>query len=200
MTETWRGRLVERIRKEAQPPEKFSHQERLYALTLELGADERYDDDVVFAAAWTHDLGVFVGHRPEHPEALARWDSTAHTLARAPAVLSECGFSQAKIPAAVECIRTHELHRHPQSLEAALLRDADLLEQIGAVAVMRTVAKIGRDTRFVTFKDAVLSLQRALDTVPAALRLPQGHTLAGPRAAALQQFLNAIHEEAKEAL
>jgi uncharacterized protein len=24
-----------------------------------------YDDDIPFAAAWMHDLGVFIGHRPK---------------------------------------------------------------------------------------------------------------------------------------
>ena len=61
---SWRQLLVEYIANEAQPQEKFGHQPRLYALTQLLGQDETYDDDVVFAACWLHDLGVFVGHRP----------------------------------------------------------------------------------------------------------------------------------------
>jgi uncharacterized protein len=63
--------MVAYIREQAKPVDKFSHQERLYALTREIGAGQTYDDDVVFAAVWMHDLGVFIGHRPEDLAALA---------------------------------------------------------------------------------------------------------------------------------
>ena len=69
----FRPALVNYIREQAKPVDKLSHQSRLYALTREIGAGHEYDDDVVFAAVWLHDLGVFVGHRPETPAELARW-------------------------------------------------------------------------------------------------------------------------------
>ncbi len=60
----WRDALIEYLRQEAKPVEKFGHQPRLYALTQQIGKTLVYDDEVVFAACWLHDLGVFVGHRP----------------------------------------------------------------------------------------------------------------------------------------
>ena len=192
---SWRAALVDRIRQEANPPDKFSHQARLYALCREIAGPTAYNDDVVFAAAWVHDLGVFVGHRPEEPEALRQWDSTEYTLRTAPAVLRECGAPEALIPPAIECIRTHEAHGDPITYESALLRDADLLEQIGAVAVMRTAAKIGRDTRYINFADAVRSLERSLRGVPFQLRLERARSMAEPRVAALRSFLDALEAE-----
>ncbi len=62
----WRERVVAYIRIEAQPEDKFGHQPRLYALAGKIGAGMDYDDDIVFAAAWMHDLGVFLGHRPKN--------------------------------------------------------------------------------------------------------------------------------------
>lgn len=188
---------MDRIRLEAQPPEKFSHQARLYALTQQItaGLTEAVDDDVLFGAAWVHDLGVFTAHRPSEPEALTQWNSTAYTVARAGTVLRECGFPEQKIAAAIECIRTHEAHGEPTTMEGTILRDADLLEQLGAVAVMRTTAKIAQDTRFITFADAVRSLRRALETVPAHIRLPVTQQLAAPRITALRSFLTSLEEE-----
>ena len=193
----WRTALVERIRVEAQPPEKFSHQARLYALCREIADDqpEPVDDDVLFGAAWVHDLGVFLGHRPSEPEALTRWNSTAYTVAHAGDVLLQCGFPADKVAAAVECIRTHEGHGAPTTLEGTVLRDADLLEQLGAVAVMRTTAKIAQDTRFITFADAAANLERALQTVPGHIRLAATRRLAEPRIAALRAFLDALQAE-----
>lgn len=193
----WRQRLVERMRVEARPPEKFSHQARLYALSTQIVAagNLAVDDDVLFGAAWVHDLGVFLGHRPAEPEALKQWDSTAYTVAHAAEVLRDCGFPPASIDAVLETIRTHEAHGEPITVEGTVLRDADLLEQLGAVAVMRTAAKIAQDTRFVTFADAAAALERALQTVPGNIRLTQAQAMAEPRVAALQAFLDALKRE-----
>jgi len=194
----WRSTLMDRIRREALPPEKLSHQARLYQLTKEIAQNlgKPVDDDILFAAAWVHDLGVFLGHRPDDPEQLKHWNSTAYTLAHAGQVLVDCGFTPEKIPAVLECIRTHEAYGDPATLEGIILRDADLLEQLGAVAVMRTTAKIAQDTRFITFADAAQSLARALETVPGEIRLPPAIELARPRIESLRRFLESLREEA----
>ena len=185
----FRTAIIDYIRENARPADKFRHQERLYALTKEVGAGQTYDDDVVFAAAWMHDLGVFIGHRPEDLTALAKWDSKAYAVERVPSLLEGLGFPKDKIPAVVEAIRTHLPGDNPTTLEAIILRDADILEQLGAVGILRTVSKIGRDTRFHTFPDALRVLQKALDALPAQLRLPTSRKLAEPRTKALRDFL-----------
>ncbi len=150
MTEpAYRKAITDYIRANAQPPDKFSHQPRLYALACELAEGRSFDDEVLFAAVWLHDLGVFVGHRPEAPAALAAWDCVAYATAQAPAVLRQCGFPEAKIRAVVEAIRTHQPAGEPATFEATLIRDADILEQLGAVGILREASKLGRDTRFV---------------------------------------------------
>ncbi len=195
----WRQRLTTWLQAQANPPHKYGHQPRLYALTQQIAArtpELIYDDDVVFASAFLHDLGVFVGHRPESPEALVRWDHVAYVCERAPALLASFGFPSAKVPAVLACIREHQPHNEPHSPEGTLLRDADILEQLGAIAVFRTASKLGSDTRFRTFTDAQRSLAHALDTLPACLRFPASHALAGPRVQALRAFLLALAQEA----
>jgi uncharacterized protein len=191
----FRDALVAYIRKQAKPVDKFSHQPRLYALTREVGAGQAYDDDVVFAAAWLHDLGVFVGHRPEEPEALARWDCVAYAIKQAPGILKGLNFPAEKIPAVVEAIRTHQPHERPTTIEGTILRDADILEQLGAVTVLRTVCKIGRDTRFHTFPDALRVLRKNAEVLPRQLKLPAARKLAEPRLTVLRQFLDAAAAE-----
>ena len=41
-----------------------------------------------------------------------------------------------------------------------ILRDADILEQLGAIGILRAAAKIGRDTRYPTFTDAAATLRK----------------------------------------
>ena len=84
----------------------------------------------------------------------------------------------------------------PTSFEGTLLRDADLLEQLGAVAGPRNVSKVGRDTRFVSYADAVQVLQRDVAELPGQLNLAAAPRLAKPRVKALKAFLAAAEAEA----
>jgi len=192
---SYREKLIEYVRKNAKPPDKFTQQERLYGLARRLAVGNSPDDDVIFAAVWLHDLGVFIGHRPEEPDKLAAWDCVAYAMDRAPAVLANVGFPKEKIAAVVEVIRTHQPSAEPASFEAAVVRDADILEQLGAVGILRTVSKVGRDTRFILFSDALRVLRKNVEELPGKLRLERAKELAKPRILALNLFLTAVEAE-----
>jgi uncharacterized protein len=196
----FRSRLAEYVTGQALPIDKLGHQPRLYALTQLVGQGLSYDDDVVYAAAWLHDLGVFIGHRPEDPEALSRWDNVIYAMNQAPAVLARCGFPATKVVHVVEAIRTHQPHLSPTSVEGTILRDADILEQLGAIGILRVVAKVGRDTRYPTFTDAAATLRKALADLPAKLLLESAKALAQPKIDLLETFLRAMDNEAHGAL
>jgi uncharacterized protein len=196
----FRAALADYIAREARPPDKFGHQPRLYALARLVGAGHNYDDDVVFAAAWLHDLGVFAGHRPDDPDALSRWDHVAYAIARAPEVLTRVGFPAVKIPAVLEVIAKHQPLDKPTTMEGVVLRDADILEQLGAIGVLRAVCKVGRDTRYQTFTAAVAALNRALQSLPTQLALDTARVIAEPKVRALRAFLSAVEAESQDAL
>ena len=192
----WRALVLNYIRAEAQPQDKFGHQPRLYALACKIGQGVEFDDDIVFAAAWMHDLGVFLGHRPEDPAQLARWDHVPYTIARSHELLAEWGFPSEKLHAVAEAIRTHQPQDEPVAIEAVLLRDADILEQLGAIGALRAIAKIGRDNRYPTFSSVVPVLQKAVETLPARLITESAKALAVPRIQTLQLLLGTIESEA----
>jgi uncharacterized protein len=193
----YRTAIVEFIRANAIPPDKFSHQARLYKLATELAEDNNYDDDVLFAAAWMHDLGVFIGHRPEESVELATWDHIAYAAKMVPGILVNCGFPVEKIPAVIEAIRTHLPSSAPVTFEGILLRDADILEQLGAVAILRTVSKVGRDTRFVRLSDALGVLKKNAQELPTKLKLESARRKAKARFELLTGFLNAAESESQ---
>ena len=192
----WRESVVEYIRAEAQPADKFGHQPRLYALAMQIGNGMDYDDDVVFAAAWMHDLGVFLGHRPSDPAQLARWDHVPYTIARSRELLSAWGFPASKLNTVVEAIRTHQPQNDPVLIEAVILRDADILEQLGAIGALRAIVKIGRDTRYITYSDVLPVLERSVEYLPGKLRLVQSNALAVERVDSLRALLAAMKKEA----
>jgi uncharacterized protein len=201
MTEAgWRASVVDYIRAEAQPVDKFGHMPRLYALAVKLGEDVDYDDDILFAAAWMHDLGVFLGHRPQDSDQLARWDHVPYTIARTRELLPAWGFPAAKLDALAETIRTHQPQDEPVLIEAILLRDADILEQLGAIGTLRAMVKIGRDTRYPTYSSVLPVLRRAVDLLPGKLRLIRARSFAVPRVALLRSLIASIEDEAGELL
>jgi uncharacterized protein len=192
----FRELIAQFIEAEAKPREKFGHQPRLYALTKDVGNGFEYDDDVVYAAAWLHDLGVFTGHRPEDLEELKKWDNTRYAMEQTPALLNRFGFPVEKTNAVVEVIRTHQPAFVPETIEGKILRDADILEQLGAVGVLRTVCKVGRDTRFEDFTSVVRALEKALNELPGKLLLPTAKNMAEKRVWTLREFLKSVREEA----
>jgi len=139
---------------------------------------------------------VFLGHRPADPEALAKWDHVPYTIGKSRELLTEWGFPAEKLDAVAEAIRTHQPKDEPAIPEAVVLRDADILEQLGAIGALRTLVKVGRDTRYLSYSDVIPVLERAVKDLPRKLSLPRARALAASRVEALRRLLTAIHEEA----
>ena len=196
----WRKSVVDYIRREAQPEDKFGHQPRLYALAKTIGQDMDYDDDVLFAAAWMHDLGVFSGHRPRDIEQLSGWDHVPYTIGRSVELLTGWGFPKEKLNAVAEAIRTHQAKDEPTTVEGTLLRDADILEQLGAIGVLRAAVKVGRDTRYPRFSSILPVLNHALNHLAGQTRLTRSKAMAESRAEMLRSFLSAVSDEAGDLL
>jgi uncharacterized protein len=196
MPADFRSSIADIIEREARPVDKYGHQPRLYALTQAIGEGLTYDDDVVHASAWLHDIGVFVGNRPDDLNDLRRWDHVNYACDRAAVVLSQAEFPPEKIPAVLDAIRTHQPQDDPLTIEATILRDADILEQLGAIGILRAVSKVGRDTRYGRFSDITPVLRKALAELPPKLRLKRARELAAPKLSVLAGFLQAVDAEA----
>jgi uncharacterized protein len=109
-------------------------------------------------------------------------------------------ISAGKIPAVLDAIRTHQPHDDPQALEAVILRDADILEQLGAIGILRAVSKVGRDTRYERFSEITPVLNKAVTELPAKLRLERARELAAPKIRLLTAFLAGVDAESAGAL
>lgn len=196
MPADFRSLIADLIETEARPVDKYGHQPRLYSLTRIIGEGLAYDDDIVYAAAWLHDIGVFVGNRPEDPEQLRRWDHVTYACDRTEIILREAGFPGEKIPAVLDAIRTHQPQDDPQTIEAVILRDADILEQLGAIGILRSVSKVGRDTRYARFSGIVPVLRKAVTELPGKLRMARAREVAVPKLRLLTAFLDSVDSEA----
>jgi len=121
------------------PVHGFDHVLRVYRMAERLARAEGADLEIVRAAALLHDAegsatsGGEIGRSNHHHASseFARQELQAE------------GWSDERITAVQHCIRAHRFRDNsepPQTLEAKILFDADKLDVIGAIGVVRTVA------------------------------------------------------------
>lgn len=114
----------------------FGHIERVYRLCQSIGQAESADMEILLTAALLHDA------QGSHPGENSRDDHHLRSADFAGEVLSGMGWPVEKIAAVQHCIRAHRFRKEdiPESLEAKVLFDADKLDVIGAVGVVRALA------------------------------------------------------------
>jgi uncharacterized protein len=115
----------------------FDHIERVYALCQHIGEREGADMEILLAAALLHDS------QGSHPGQGLRSDHHIRSAEFAAQILAMEGWDAERIHLVQHCIRAHRYRRGeeaPKTLEAQILFDADKLDVIGAVGVIRTLA------------------------------------------------------------
>src|ERR1700692_329929 len=171
----------------------YSHCMRDYALARELAAADHValDDDVLFAAAYLHDMAAFP---PWEKPKLDHSDVAADIV---DTVLKGTGFPMAKIDAVRGAIRTHMYYRDPVGPEALYLHDADALDWLGAIGVARVMALVDPNGGDPDGPKAVKMLEDNLKSVPARVLSPAGRARVAPRKAELEGFLRDLKRESE---
>jgi uncharacterized protein len=122
------------------PPCELAHDRfhirRVHAWTLRLAAEAGADPDLAGAAALVHDL-VFV---PK--DSAQRAEGGERSAAAAPEVLAAAGYAEAEIVQIADAVRTSSWSRGlpPAGPLGAVLQDADRLDALGALGLMRNLA------------------------------------------------------------
>lgn len=169
----------------------YSHCLRDYALARELAAADHaaVDDDVLYAAAFLHDMAAFPpweDMKVDHSDVGARLVDT---------VLKGTGFPMEKIDAVRGAIRTHMYYRDPVGAEALYLHDADALDWLGAIGVARIFGLVDPHGGSPDGQKAVGMLTDNLAKVPARVLSPAGRALVPGRQAELEKFLADLKRE-----
>jgi uncharacterized protein len=148
----------------------ISHTRRLLELISIIGEGMEYNKEAVWIAAHLHDWGAYAPWAEKGVEHALRSRQVADDfLAK-----RSC---PAKLKARVlECIEFHHTVREQSSLEATLLREADMLDFLGVVGVLRDFSKNARDLR-----KALAISQGRRNNLPGLLSLEKAKVLAGKR-------------------
>ena len=114
----------------------FGHIERVYALCQQIGHTEGADMEILLTAALLHDA------QGSHPGEGGRNEHHLRSAEFAGKLLADMGWHESRIQAVQACIISHRYRKDdlPQSLEAKVLFDADKLDVIGAIGVVRALA------------------------------------------------------------
>jgi hypothetical protein len=177
-----------------QPAWGYSHSTRDYVLARELAAKDgaTLDDDVLFAAAYLHDLAAFAPWEDANKDHADVAADLVHT------VLDGTGFPMAKIDAVRGAIRTHMYFRDPVGPEAIYLHDADALDWLGAIGVARIIALVDPQGGAPDGPAMAKELEDNLAKVPDRVVSPAGRALVPARKAELEKFLQDLRRESTD--
>ena len=171
----------------------YSHSVRDYELAKTLAAADHValDDDVLFAAAYLHDMAAFAPWDREK-EGIDHADEGARVV---DTVLKNTGFPAAKIDAVRNAIRTHMFDRKPVGAEAVYLHDADALDWLGAIGVARVMALVDPNGGEPDGPKAVKMLEDNLARVPDGVVSPAGRKRLPTLRQELADFLEDLRGE-----
>jgi uncharacterized protein len=171
----------------------LSHSKRDYELAKELAAADQVtlDDDVLYAAAYLHDVAAFEPFR-------SRADHQDEAAKIVGSMLEGTGFPMAKIEAVRGAIRTHMYDRDPVGPEAIYLHDADALDWLGAIGVARVFGLVDPKGGRPDGPAAVKMLEESLKDVPPCIVSKAGKERMAQRIRGLQQFLRDLRAESAD--
>jgi HD superfamily phosphodiesterase len=162
----------------------INHTRRLLKLVEQISQGLTYDSEAVWIAAHLHDWGAYA------PWAQKGVDHTLRSGQVADAFLTERGCPEDLKRLVLECIALHHTAGSDRSLEATLMRDADGLDFLGAVGVLRDFSKNPRDLRA-----AFDQVRMRREKVPAMLHLERAKALAAVRLEKMDALLEEFEAE-----
>jgi uncharacterized protein len=188
-----------------------SHIARVYRWALALAPEGGADPDLAGAAALAHDLAFVPKDSPERAQGGER------SAALAPVALREAGYRDEEVAVVAEAVRTSSWSRGhaPTNPVGVVLQDADRLDAIGAVGLMRNLvcaqwmSRPERPGRLYHEADPFARSGRALDDrthaidhayakllkLAAGMRLPGAKAEAARRHDFIEAFLRELADE-----
>jgi uncharacterized protein len=168
----------------------YQHSERDYLLALQLAKDDglTVDTDVLFAAAFLHDMAAF---RPCRNRKMEHGDCAA---LQSGSILRGTGFPMQKLSAVQAAERGHMYYSNPGTDSTAIvLHDADSLDFLGDAGAARILALTGSSAA--SFSPGVKTLRGFLHDIPPRLVTAAARRIGAQRATELRSFLDSLQAE-----
>jgi uncharacterized protein len=160
------------------------HTRRLLKLMSLIGAGQEYDQDAIWVAAYLHDWGGYAPWKQDGVHHAVRSRQVAEQFLR------DRRYPDDFVAPVLEAIEFHHDPDPARGIAAILLCDADALDFLGTVGVLRNFSRFFQDMR-----RAYDDIQRRMATLPAALILETSRALAAERLPRMEQLLAAFEAE-----
>ncbi len=171
------------------PARGWAHSERDCNLALELATAEKLavDKDVLFAAAFLHDVGAIDPYSQDNVDHALRSTQVGEELLR------QAGFPMEKFPAVKEAILGHMYDAIPSKRgEAIVLHDADTLDFMGTIGVARQLSTTGDET---DFSRSVATIEKGAEKLSSKLLTQAARAVGVERAQEMKSFLKTLEAE-----
>lgn len=118
------------------PAHDWAHVGRVASTARELAKDQAVELECVLAGVYCHDL---INVPKDHPD---RKKASTLSAEEARPLLLKCGFSESEIEIISKAIIEHSFSKglRPSCLEAEIVQDADRLDALGAIGILRCAA------------------------------------------------------------
>jgi uncharacterized protein len=170
----------------------YPHVCRVLRLIDEIGAEMTFNQDVILYATYLHDWGAFPRFRKPGVEHALRSLQVAELE-----ILPYTNLPEPVRQAVLDTISLHDFRdpRPADTIEAHLLREADMLDMLGVVGILREFAW-GPNNLKVCYERVLY--RRA--GIAGRLTLPRAKAIAKERLASMDFVLNRLKEESFELL
>jgi uncharacterized protein len=175
---------VSRLTREYAGDFGFNHTHRLLKLIEIIGEDQSYDADVIWMAAHLHDWGAY---KPWSREGI---DHAVRSGEVAGEYLLEEGYPEDWIEKVKVCIVTHHQADCQRPIEAILLSDADVLDFLGALGILREFSRKSR-----VMREAYETSIKRMQNLPDHLCLEKSRAIASQRIAEMESFYQLFRAE-----
>lgn len=186
----WKNKLYEFAKQNVKHPAwGLPHSERDYLNALAIAKADHIpmDLDVLFAAAFLHDLG---GLPPYEVEGV---DHGARSAELAGPLLESWGFPMEKLPQVKEMIIGHVYYGPPpHNPQAIAFRDADILDFLGDMGIARILAVTEEKGFTPTLSSAIAMLKKMAVDLPPKLISPAAQAQAPARVAEMDRFFDSM--------
>jgi uncharacterized protein len=162
----------------------LNHTRRLLQLISVIGAGQTYDPDIVWLACYLHDWGGYVPWAKEGIDHAARSKQVAETF------LGEREYPAGFKSRVLECIEFHHNGNPNRSIESILISDADALDFLGIVGVLRDFAKNPKDMR-----KAFQTSKKRRKAIPRTLLLQKSREIAAKRIEEMDTLFSTFEDE-----
>ncbi len=177
----------------AHPALGWKHCQRVYHLAKELSQHLILDDEIFYVSSMLHDVGKYPVY------ALPNVDHALRSKGIAMNLLKNYRLEQERLSKILEAIESHMYYSEPgNSDEAVYMRDANILDNLGNIGLMKIFSLVGNDELLPGPEEALVRVQTFAEALPKKIYTKTGRRIAVKRREEIMRFLSGIKRQTSE--